>query len=239
MRNIKRAVLAVLGGAVVTASLLAAGTANASVAVNESGVGFVGKGDVQTALGGINNEAIQGLVDNGKVNFTYVTTDTYRVVNAWATGNADNPVSLNAHEVTVTTQVGVNAAVNADPRKKNGQKQWTGFDLKGLDSMRTVVTGEIPVVSPTVTYATFSYEAWTGQWTQVPYLDNKGNVKYKNGEKIMETRTTDQMPVDENGNLYTEGDNKAVLSVDKVSSIGGLFVNDVPLPNTPVAVPVA
>ena len=32
----------------------------------------------------------------------------------------------------MTTTVGVNAAVNADPRKVKGQQQWTGFNLNGI-----------------------------------------------------------------------------------------------------------
>src|SRR4051794_19110250 len=55
------AALPVIGIATATA-------ANASVNV-VNGTGFVGKGDVQTALG-LNNKGLQDLVDAGKINFT-------------------------------------------------------------------------------------------------------------------------------------------------------------------------
>lgn len=192
--------------------------------------GFVGKGDVQTALG-FNNAKMQAEINN--VQFTYVSQDTYEVVNAWASGNADNPVSLNYHEVTVTTVVNLNDTLAYNPRQS--PNQYTGFDLTGISS---VAGGTVPVVSPTVTYVTFSWneQVWTGEWTQVPKLDKDGNQVYdkdgnpvyQNGDKIYDTvtHTTDQLPVDENGNLYTEGDNKAVLSVTLLSSIGNLFVSD-------------
>jgi hypothetical protein len=165
-----------------------------------TGTGFAGKGDVQLALG-LNNAQIQAQASS--LEFTYVSTDTYEVVNAWATGNAGNPVSLSSHTETVTTTVGVNATVAYDSRK-NSQGQVTGFNLTGFGD-KTVV-GTVPEVSPTVTYVTFT-------WT-----DNKGVV-----------HTTDQLPVDENGDLYTEGNNKAVLSVTLSDSVGGLFVNGVAL----------
>jgi hypothetical protein len=236
----------ILGLAATTAvaTTLIAGAASASVNVDATGHGFVGKGDVQTALGNINNSAIQTMVDNKLVKFTYVTTDTYEVVNAWATGNADNPVSLSAHEVTVTTTVGVNAAVNSDPRQVKGQKQWTGFNLNGIFAESAITTGTVPAVSETVAYQTFSWDttAWDGTYDEVtnPNFDPTKPIKGSNTPTIQvkhfvtTTHTTDQMPVDEFGNLYTEGNDKAVVSVEKIDSVGGLFVNGIPLPNTPI-----
>ena len=163
--------------------------------------------------------------------FTYVTTDTYEVVNAWATGNADNPVSLNAQLQTVTTKVGVNAALNGDPRKVNGQQQFTGFILNEFTSK--VVDGTIPVVSPTVTYVTFTWTTQepTGNWITDPVTGKK--VK----EYVPVTHESDQVPAyisgyDESGkpiySLYTEGNNKAVLSVTLLDSTGGLYANYIP-----------
>src|SRR5262245_61864548 len=129
-----------------TMALAMAAIASASVTIDANGIGFVGKGDVQTALA-LNNAAMQTLVAANGVKFTYVKVDTYQVVNAWATGNPDKPVSLSSHTATVTTMATVNSDVAFDPRQ--GQKQYTGFNLKGF--VNTIQSGEVPVVSPTVT----------------------------------------------------------------------------------------
>lgn len=188
----------------------------------DTGMGFVGKGDVQLALG-LNNAQMQAQA--GGLAFTYVKTDTYEVVNAWATGNVNNPVSLNSHIQTVTTVVGVNSVVEYDARQRN---QVTGFNLKGLGN--SVVTGgTIPQVSPTVTYTAFTWtsQEWNGQWTINPVTGKK--------EKVFETvtHTTDQLPAyyDESGKLvlYSEGNNKAVLSATLLNSTGALYVNGKPL----------
>ncbi len=177
--------------------LAVAGVAFAAVTFDPiTGTGFVGKGDVQLALG-LNNAQMQ--VQAGSLKFTYVTTDTYTVTEVWATGSADNPKSLNTHEITVSTTIGVNGIVAYQGRQMN---QITGFNLTGWAG-EPAITGTVPEVD---------YVAWvTYTWT-----DNKG-VEH----------TTDGMPVDENGNLYTEGNKKAVLSVEKTDSTGGLYVNDV------------
>lgn len=117
-----------------------------------SGTGFVGKGDVQTVLG-LDNAGMQAIANS--LSFTYETTETYDILTAWATGNIDNPVSLNAHTATVTTIQNVFSDIAYDPRKVNGQKQYTGFNLKGFGG--TSVFGELPALSPTVTYVTFSW----------------------------------------------------------------------------------
>lgn len=123
--------------------------------------------------------------------------DTPSVVNAWASGNVDNPVSLNYHTATVTTTAVLNDVVTYLSRN-NPKSDVTGFNLTGFGA--TTVTGTIPVPSPTVTH------------------------------------TTDQLPAyyDANGNLvlYLGGDNKAILSVTLLDSVGGLFVNGVALPIT-------
>jgi hypothetical protein len=214
--------------------LVVAGIALASVTFNSTnGVGFVGKGDVQTVLG-LNNAQIQAQAE--KLVFTYVATDTYEVVNAWATGNADNPVSLNSHTATVTTIINVSATVAYDSRK-NSQSQVTGFNLTGWNG-EPIVVGEIPVVSPTVTYVTFTWttQEWDGTYDTIPNPNYNGHnsptIDVKHYVTVI--HETDQLPVDENGNLYTEGDNKAVLSVTLLESNGGIYVNGVQLPWPPV-----
>jgi hypothetical protein len=209
--------------------VLVAGLAYATVTFNPTtGVGFVGKGDVQIAFGW-NNATAQQQTNN--VAFTYVTTDTYEVVNAWASGNPDNPVSLNSHTATVTTIVGVNSEVAYEARQKN---QYTGYNLKGWGTV--TVDGEVPEVSPTVTYVTFTWDeqVWTGEWTTDPVTGKKVKVY------VTVTHETDQLPAyyDEDGNLalYTEGNNKAVLSVTLLDSVGGLFVSDPALGLGPVQI---
>ena len=106
-----------------------------------TGKGFVGKGDVQNVLGW-NNATLQQKASSAV--FTYVKTDTYEVVNAWATGNVNNPVSLNYHQITVTTMAVVTSSVNADPRQVNGQKQFISGAGHAYSTLEPA--GERPVV---------------------------------------------------------------------------------------------
>jgi hypothetical protein len=199
----------------------------------DSGVGFVGKGDVQLALG-LNNAQMQDQANY--VVFTYEATDTYEVVNAWASGNPGNPVSLNYHTATVTTSVAVNCTVAYDPRQVKGQKQFTGFNLTGFGSK--VVDGTVPTVSPTVTYVTFTWttQEWDGTYDTVPNPNYNGHNSPTIDVKhyVTVTHETDQLPAyyDENGDLvlYSEGNIKAVLSVTLLDSNDGLLVNGVLLP---------
>jgi hypothetical protein len=220
----------------ITACLAGALVVYASVTFDPAnGTGFVGKGDVQLALG-LNNAQMQAQASS--LVFTYVKTDTYEVVNAWATGNVDNPVSLNSHTATVTTVIGVTDTLAFDPRK--GPKQYTGFNLTGLGT--EVTDAPIPVVSPTVTFVTFSYDTqeWDGTYDTVPNPNYNGHnsptIQVKHYVTV--THTTDQLPAyyDAGGNLvlYSEGDNQAVLSVTLLDSTGNLYVNGVLLPITPI-----
>ena len=220
-----------------TMAFAMAAIASASVTFDAAtGKGFVGKGDVQKVLWW-NNAQLQQSASSAV--FTYVKTDTYEVVNAWATGNVNNPVSLNSHTVSVTTMAVVNGVVDADPRKVNGQKQFTGFNLMGFLSSTTV--GTVPTVSPTVTYIQFSWQTteWDGTYETVdnPNYNGHNSPTIQVKHYVPVNHTGDQLPAyrDENGNLvlYTEGDNKAVLSVSLIDSTGGLFVNGVALPITP------
>ena len=196
--------LRILKGALAASAAFAfAAAAYAAVTFDPAtGTGFVGKGDVQLALG-LNNAQLQAQA--GSLVFTYATTTTYKVTEVWATGNPNQPKSLNSHEVEVTTIAGVNGSIAYDPRRQN---QVTGFNLNGFSSL--TVTGTVPVPDE-VYYVTYT-------WT-----DNKGVV-----------HTTDEMPVDGEGNLYTEGNRKAVASVEVISSTSVLYVNGVELPITPI-----
>lgn len=164
-----------------------------------TGKGFVGKGDVQLALG-FNNAQMQNNAQT--LVFTYISSVTYNITETWATGNIDKPVSLESHEITITTIRSINAVINYDART---HKQVDGFILTGFAGDPVIIGDPLPQIDQ-VYYTTYT-------WT-----DKKGT-----------TYTTDSMPVDASGNLYTEGYKKAVLSVEEVSSTGGLFVNGVAL----------
>lgn len=180
--------------------LAVAGVAFAAVTFDPTtGTGFVGKGDVQLAFGW-NNQKLQENATG--VTFTYAATNEYLVTEAWATGNPDNPWTLTAHKDTINIQYSVSAAINGLPRP--GPQQFTGFNLYGFVGA-PVIVGEIP-------------ETDTVDWAKIVYDRKIGQTWYYNLE-------TELLPYDEDGNLYTEGNYKAVLSVELTSSVGGLYAN--------------
>jgi hypothetical protein len=121
--------------AAAAASLLFSSAASAAVAVDDSGVGFVGKGDVQLAFGW-NNAAAQANV-NG-VSFSYETDESYAVTCEWDTVTGGKNSKTIHHAVTNHKSQSVSAGIAADPRKKG---QWVGYNLNGF-SGTPVVTGE-------------------------------------------------------------------------------------------------
>ncbi len=113
-----------------------AGSAFAAVTIDPvAGTGFVGKGDVQTALGW-NNAELQKKAE--ELNFTYSTTTTYAVTVSWITGEGTK--GENTHYVEHKRDSSVNASVAYESRTK---KQVTGFIL---EITNTVTTGDIPKV---------------------------------------------------------------------------------------------
>ena len=141
MKRTKIARLAAIPAIVAIAfGALGAGAASATVAVN-NGYGWVGKGDVQTALGNINNGAIQTLVDAGRSPLHLHGDRHLLVTEEFWTGPDRN---RNEHEVTKTTTYVVDADVMSDARKVKGQKQWTGFNLSGFEGAPSTVSGPFP-----------------------------------------------------------------------------------------------
>ena len=61
----------------------------------------------------------------------------------------------------------------------------------------------------------------------MPTVDKVFYVTYTWTDNQGDSHTTENMPVDENGDLYTEGGHKAVASVTLVKSEGGLYANGV------------
>ena len=134
--------------AVAATSLIALGAgsaAHASVTVNADGTGFVGKGDVQNALGGLNNSQIQAL----KVDFTQKSTTEqsfdWTCVKSTVTGNGT--VKETRQERANVTTTDVTAVVSSVARVKN---QITGYNLTGFGATTTssAVDGPAPQSCP-------------------------------------------------------------------------------------------
>lgn len=121
------------------AGALLFGTTAASAAVTfdaETGTGFVGKGDVQTAFAW-NNKALQ---DNASgVTFSYSSTDTYAATCVFVTGEGTR--GEQTHTLNIPRTATVDATVAYDARTA---RQITGFTLEGFTS--TVASGNVPVV---------------------------------------------------------------------------------------------
>jgi len=112
-----------------------AGAASASVTVDSTGHGFVGKGDVQTALGGLNNAQIQGMT----IGFTQKSTSTQSIdwtcTKTVVTG--DGNVNETTQERANITTTEVEAVVSSEARVKN---QVTGYNLLGFKDGATSIT---------------------------------------------------------------------------------------------------
>ena len=124
---------------IMTAFLLFGMATGVSAAVtldSETGTGFVGKGDVQTALG-LNNAGLQAVAEN--LVFTYNTVDSYVVTVEWITGEGTK--GEQAHIVTHDIVWTLSGEVLYDAKKKN---QFVGFNLNGFGSKTTA--GDVPAI---------------------------------------------------------------------------------------------
>lgn len=101
-----------------------------------TGLGFVGKGDVQLAFGW-NNATLQNNASG--VTFSYDVVDTYEVTAEWTTSEGKKGVKT--HTITVIRQVSVSASVLSSARV---HKQVDGFYLLGLGTETS--SGTVPVV---------------------------------------------------------------------------------------------
>jgi hypothetical protein len=106
------------------AFLMASVYANAAVNVDELGVGFVGKGDVQSVYDW-NNSMLQANAHLVRFKFSGAETASWTCEGV---NRAGNIVISSVRDQDVAT----NAEIALDPRK-NRQGQITGFILKGLD----------------------------------------------------------------------------------------------------------
>jgi hypothetical protein len=120
------------------ALVLSAGSALAAVTFDPAtGTGFVGKGDVQLALG-YNNKQLQDNADS--LVFAYVGEVVTEV--SWVCTNSNNE---NLQERARTTTTSVEGVVDAVARERN---QITGFNLNGYDgTVEKSETTEGPAVN--------------------------------------------------------------------------------------------
>jgi hypothetical protein len=156
-RIIKITVLAVV------AVLATAAVANASVAVTD-GVGFVGKGDVQTALGYKNDAAFQA--DAAKITFQYgdVAEISMAVV-----CTSDDVTYVTQHNVlgTVTAAKTVNFTTKGDKGKV------TGYNLTGASGAATYTSSldfSKQMACPTGTHFSqyLNGGTWDWDWNALP-----------------------------------------------------------------------
>jgi hypothetical protein len=129
-----------------------------------AGAGFVGKGDVQIAFGWA-NAALQ--TNAAGVGFTYVENTEYTITCEKDIVNPAQTIVVVTHH---TRTVGLNATVDNDPRKVNGQKQFTGFILKGFKDIVTESGDPIPVVNDACQGATFGNLTPVKIWPPVPLV---------------------------------------------------------------------
>lgn len=117
--NTKKSLLAIAACAAVGA------TAYAAIDIDEDGFGFVGKGDVQLALG-MNNKALQSAVAAGKIGFTVESEVVTEVT--WICTNSNND-NIRMRERTTTTTI--SGVLSSEAR--DGKNQFTGFHINGFD----------------------------------------------------------------------------------------------------------
>jgi hypothetical protein len=142
-----------------------------SLAVNVdygTGIGFVGKGDVQLAFGWNNNQLQKNA---GGVTFFYDATTTYTAVCTFTTGEGTRGEKI--HNVDHKTRTSVIATIAYDARVRN---QITGFNLKGFGE--TVTTGgAVPLVGD----ACMGNPGHEGTWSSVEQTGSVGGLFVSHG----------------------------------------------------------
>ena len=163
--NIKKLVGAgLVAGAVAISSI--SGAAAAVTFDPETGKGFVGKGDVQIALGW-NNKELQTNAEG--VSFSYESLDTYEATCTFTTGEGTRGERI--HNVDHKKKTSVDAAVSYDARVKN---QITGFILTGWGI--TTTSGSVPVEGE----ACPGNGGHGGVWSDVDLLSSSGGQLFVN-----------------------------------------------------------
>ncbi len=163
MKKIIKALLTVV--AIVVASVgLTAPFASASVVYNPgTGVGFAGKGDVQSAFGWKN---AQLQANASSITFTYDTADVYTAVCTWTTD--EGQLGATTYNISVTQFTSIYADVVYDART---QKQVNGFNLTGLEN--STVIGTMPI-KDTPCVGNEDGIDFDGIWTKVTLTGSAG-----------------------------------------------------------------
>ncbi len=133
-------------------------TAAASVSYDDAGVGFVGKGDIQSVFDW-NNQGLQNNAVHLQFRMLMPSAGTWKCAGF-------NPQGHWVVQSQSSESQSVNTAVNFDSRK-NKTGQITGFILSGMNSQQ----------SPTFT-SMASCEAPNDKWTSYGLVD--GSVSYAN-----------------------------------------------------------
>ena len=167
--NSKRVIGLAFASVVVTAAV-----ASAAILWTPSGGGFVGKGDVQTALG-MNNAVLQAAVAADALEFTYESTDVYAAVCSFVTGEGTR--GEQQHDVTIPRHVTLGGVVSYTGRNHN---QIDGFFLDPADSQGS---GEAPIVGDACV-ANDGGIAQNGTWSSVSLLSSSGGELKVNGATL-------------------------------------------------------
>jgi hypothetical protein len=118
--------------------------ASATVSVDANGVGSIGKGDVQTALGYHNDAAFQADASNIYFSNGTDTTTSYAYVICGDFSNPAHPgVSYPADQIPVNVVTGITTTTRTPnvTVKKSGGKV-TGYTVNGVTSETTTQTGK-------------------------------------------------------------------------------------------------
>ena len=137
-----------------------------------SGMGFVGKGDVQVPLGW-NNKQLQ--TNAGGVKFSYETSTDYTAVCTFITGEGTRGEQTHniGHKVTTAVSSLVDHATRNNSNGKDGDI--TGFRLTGNGPV--IESGEVPVVGG----ACMGNEGHDGTWSSVTAGDTTGGLSFTYG----------------------------------------------------------
>lgn len=163
----RKTTLAGAAAAAFAATLAFATPASAAATLDPTtGIGFVGKGDVQTAFAW-NNKQLQANASG--VTFTFESTDNYTAVCTFVTGEGTR--GERTHNVDHKTKTSVSSSIAYDTRVKN---QITGFNLNGFGS--TTTSGTLPVVDGPC----MGNEGHDGTWSSVTHVSSTGANLYVN-----------------------------------------------------------
>ena len=173
--------------------------AMASVAVDGNGVGFVGKGDVQTALGYANDAAFQK--DASKTTFTAASSTTIMVVGVKCStfpGGVSMPedqhvlapFSIGHGEGTVTT-------IKASPKISGGKV--TGYNLTGIGNPTGAATTPSTldfskILTPTTCPEGEHFAGWVDPSHIFNYVPTVSDLTVSNGTKTVALPNTPVIP---------------------------------------------